>query len=69
MQSLELENVIGGGDWSDNRLIPDAIRSIKSKKQLVVKSPNSTRPWLHVFEVLFGYMLLALKLKKRKTKI
>ncbi len=59
-------NVIGGGDWSDNRLIPDAIRSIKSKKQLIVKSPNSTRPWLHVFEVLFGYMLLALKLKENK---
>ena len=59
-------NVIGGGDWSENRLIPDCIRSIKNKKKLSIRFPNSTRPWQHVFEAVYGYMLLALKHKKQK---
>ena len=59
-------NVIGGGDWSENRLIPDCIRSIKNKKKLSIRFPNSTRPWQHVFEAVYGYMLLALKQKKQK---
>lgn len=52
-------NVIGGGDWSDNRIVPDAIRSIKENKTLKVRNPLSTRPWLHVLEPLNGYLLLA----------
>ncbi len=59
-------NVIGGGDWSDDRLIPDCIRSIENKNILKIRNPNSTRPWLHVFEVLSGYLLLSLYLKKNK---
>ena len=59
-------NVIGGGDWSENRLIPDCIKSIKNKKKLLIRFPNSTRPWQHVFEAIYGYMLLALKQKKMK---
>ena len=59
-------NVIGGGDWSEDRLIPDCIKSVLNKKKLIVRFPNSTRPWQHVLEVLYGYMCLALKQKKKK---
>ena len=52
-------NVIGGGDWSENRIIPDIIRSIKSKDALTVRNPKSTRPWQHVLECLHGYLSLA----------
>ncbi len=57
-------NVIGGGDWSKDRLIPDCIRSIYSRKKLLIRFPNSTRPWQYVLEPLYGYMLLAIKQKK-----
>tara|TARA_B100001248_G_scaffold262247_1_gene256953 strand:- start:398 stop:1489 length:1092 start_codon:yes stop_codon:yes gene_type:complete len=60
-------NVIGGGDWSEDRLIPDCIKSVLNKKKLIVRFPNSTRPWQHVLEVLYGYMCLALKQKKEKN--
>ena len=55
-------NVIGGGDWAPNRLIPDLLRSIDSGKKLFIRSPNSVRPWQHVLEPLSGYLLLAEKL-------
>jgi CDP-glucose 4,6-dehydratase len=60
-------NVIGGGDWSENRLIPDCIRSIDKKRKLLIRFPKSTRPWQHVFEAIYGYMLLAINQKKDKT--
>ena len=56
-------NVIGGGDWSEDRLVPDCMRSILKKKKLFIRFPNSTRPWQHVLEALCGYMTLALKQK------
>jgi len=59
-------NVIGGGDWSTNRLIPDCVRSISNNKKLMIRFPNSTRPWQHVLEALYGYMILALKQKTNK---
>ena len=59
ISSARSGNVIGGGDWSNNRIVPDAIRSIKNKKILQVRNPYSTRPWLHVLEPLNGYLLLA----------
>ena len=59
-------NVIGGGDWSKDRLIPDIIRSIKSKKVLLVRNPNATRPWQHVIEPISGYIQLAICLKNNK---
>ena len=59
-------NVIGGGDWSRNRLIPDIMRSIFDKKKLKLRSQNSTRPWQHVLDVLNGYLILASKLKSNK---
>ena len=61
-------NVIGGGDWADNRLIPDILRSFESGKTVVVRSPNATRPWQHVLEPLSGYLVLAQKLYSEKDK-
>lgn len=55
-------NVIGGGDWSEDRLIPDMVRAIAAKKPLVIRSPQATRPWQHVLEPLSGYLLLGQKL-------
>ncbi len=61
-------NVIGGGDWADNRLIPDILRSFESGKTVVVRSPNATRPWQHVLEPLSGYLVLAQKLYSEKDE-
>ena len=57
-------NVIGGGDWSDNRLIPDAIRAWRSNEILPIRNPQSTRPWQHVLDPLNGYITLAEHLHK-----
>jgi CDP-glucose 4,6-dehydratase len=51
-------NIVGGGDWSKNRIIPDAIKSWKNKKKLKLRSPIATRPWQHVLDALFSYLLL-----------
>ncbi len=59
-------NVIGGGDWSDNRLIPDCMKMWLKNKITIIRNPNSTRPWQHVLEALSGYMELALKLNQIK---
>lgn len=55
-------NVIGGGDWSHDRLIPDCVRAIRAGKPLEVRFPDATRPWQHVLECLNGYLLLGQKL-------
>ena len=55
-------NVIGGGDWSQDRLFPDLARAWSSKQQLKIRFPKATRPWQHVLEPLRGYLLLAEKL-------
>ena len=55
-------NVIGGGDWSEDRLLPDVFRSLIFGDDLVIRNPNSVRPWQHTLEPLSGYMLLAEKL-------
>lgn len=52
-------NVIGGGDWAADRLIPDAIRAWSNSQELVVRNPGHTRPWQHVLEPLLGYLILA----------
>ena len=52
-------NVIGGGDWSEDRILPDAIRAWAESRTLEVRSPGSTRPWQHVIEPLCGYLCLA----------
>ena len=60
--SVRAGNVIGGGDWAEDRLIPDFIRAIVAGKRLAIRSPNAIRPWQHVLEPLSGYLLLAEKL-------
>lgn len=55
-------NVIGGGDWAENRLIPDIFYAISKKELLNIRYPNATRPWQHVLEPLSGYLILAEKL-------
>ncbi|PVE05075.1 CDP-glucose 4,6-dehydratase [Limnohabitans sp. Rim28] len=55
-------NVIGGGDWSEDRLIPDLVRAMASQQSLEIRSPNASRPWQHVLESLSGYLLLGQKL-------
>jgi CDP-glucose 4,6-dehydratase len=60
--SARAGNVIGGGDWAQDRLIPDFIRALRNKKTLVIRSPNAIRPWQHVLEPLSGYIQLAEKL-------
>jgi len=55
-------NVIGGGDWAEDRLIPDAIRAFTKKSHLKIRNPQAIRPWQHVIEPLSGYMLLAERL-------
>lgn len=62
MATARAGNVIGGGDFSEIRLLPNAIRSIKEKKEFFITAPNSTRPWQHVMEALNGYFILAKKL-------
>tara|TARA_B100000795_G_C22771362_1_gene428027 strand:+ start:596 stop:1681 length:1086 start_codon:yes stop_codon:yes gene_type:complete len=56
-------NVIGGGDWSADRLVPDCIKSWSKRKKVFIRSPNSTRPWQHVLEAVNGYLTLAINLK------
>jgi CDP-glucose 4,6-dehydratase len=55
-------NIIGGGDWSENRLLPDIMRSIKNCNLLKIRNPQSTRPWLHILDSLCGYIKIAEKL-------
>ncbi|MBF0103090.1 MAG: CDP-glucose 4,6-dehydratase [Desulfobacterales bacterium] len=55
-------NVIGGGDWAIDRLIPDMIRAVKQNEKVKIRNPQATRPWQHVLEPLSGYLLLGQKL-------
>ena len=62
--SARAGNVIGGGDWAEDRLIPDIIRAFQNNKEVVIRNPKSTRPWQHVLEPLSGYLKLAEQLEK-----
>ncbi len=57
--SARAGNVIGGGDWAADRLVPDVLRSLSEGEEIVVRNPNAVRPWQHVLEPLAGYMRLA----------
>jgi len=59
-------NVIGGGDWAKDRVIPDVVRSWSAKSIPEIRHPNSTRPWQHVLEPLSGYLLLGVRLSKKE---
>lgn len=62
LASARAGNVIGGGDWAEDRLIPDTIRAIAKNQSVIIRYPNATRPWQHVLEPLSGYLILAEKL-------
>ncbi len=57
-------NVIGGGDWSKDRLIPDCVRSWSKNEKVIIRNPNATRPWQHVLDALYGYIILSINLSK-----
>ena len=59
--SARAGNVIGGGDWSKDRIIPDIVRALKAKEPIMVRSPHAVRPWQHVLEPLSGYLLCGMK--------
>lgn len=61
-------NVIGGGDWAKDRLIPDMIKATASKSALKIRNPKSTRPWQHVLEPLSGYLMLGWKMLENKKE-
>ena len=60
--SVRAGNVIGGGDWAKDRLVPDLMRALASGNTLMLRNPDSTRPWQYVLEPLYGYLLLAERL-------
>jgi CDP-glucose 4,6-dehydratase len=57
--SVRAGNVIGGGDWSSDRLVPDLVRSFRERQQAVIRNPDATRPWQFVLDALHGYLLAA----------
>jgi CDP-glucose 4,6-dehydratase len=62
MATARAGNVIGGGDWALDRLIPDILRALQHKQQVLIRNPHAIRPWQHVLEPLSGYLLLAERL-------
>lgn len=60
--SARAGNVIGGGDWAANRIVPDCIRSLQAGEPIVVRNPGAVRPWQHVLDALHGYLLLGARL-------
>jgi CDP-glucose 4,6-dehydratase len=62
ISSVRSGNVIGGGDWSEDRIIPDCVRAATENKPVKIRNPNAIRPWQHVLEPLSGYLLLAQKI-------
>ncbi|MEW6562283.1 MAG: CDP-glucose 4,6-dehydratase [Pseudomonadota bacterium] len=62
LASARAGNVIGGGDWAEDRLIPDILRAISEKRPVEIRNPNAIRPWQHVLEPLAGYLMLAERL-------
>lgn len=67
LASARAGNVIGGGDWAKDRLIPDCLQAILDEKPIIVRNPLSIRPWQHVLEPLSGYMLLAQTLYEQEN--
>jgi len=67
LASVRAGNVIGGGDWSKDRIVPDCIRALRAKEPIVIRSPQAIRPWQHVLEPLSGYLLLGTKLYRGET--
>jgi CDP-glucose 4,6-dehydratase len=61
-------NVIGGGDWGEDRLVPDCVRALSAGKEIVIRNPASIRPWQYVLEPLRGYLLLGAKMLENNER-
>jgi CDP-glucose 4,6-dehydratase len=68
LASARAGNVVGGGDWSEDRLVPDCLKALEQGKAIQIRNPHSIRPWQHVLEPLSGYLLLAEKLASQPEK-
>ena len=68
ISSARAGNVIGGGDWAKDRVIPDAVRAFSENKEVLLRNPHAIRPWQHVLDPLYGYLLLAAKQKDNPEK-
>jgi CDP-glucose 4,6-dehydratase len=68
LSSVRAGNVIGGGDWGEDRIIPDCVRALSQKNGIVVRNPQATRPWQYVLEPLSGYLLLGALMYEGGTK-
>jgi len=66
--SVRSGNVIGGGDWSENRILPDIARALIADEIILVRNPNSVRPWQHVLDPLHGYLMLGAKMEQEPVK-
>ena len=66
LASARAGNVIGGGDWSEDRLVPDIVRAIQAGQPMIIRNPEATRPWQHVLDPLSGYLLLGQRLLEGK---
>lgn len=66
--SARAGNVIGGGDWSDDRLIPDMVKAAAQNQTVQIRSPKAVRPWQHVLDSVYGYLLLGEKLLKEEKE-
>ena len=64
LSSARAGNIIGGGDWAEDRIVPDCIRALVKKKPIEIRNPHAIRPWQFVLDPLFGYLWLALKMKE-----
>jgi len=69
LASCRAGNVIGGGDWAKDRLIPDVVESISNGKSVTIRNPSAVRPWQHVLEPLSGYLLLGQKLLNEEVNL
>ncbi|MDO4993485.1 MAG: CDP-glucose 4,6-dehydratase [Bacteroidales bacterium] len=67
LASVRAGNVVGGGDWAKDRIVPDCIRALEAGQPINIRSPHSIRPWQHVLEPLSGYLLLAAKMWHEPT--
>ena len=68
LATVRAGNVIGGGDYSQDRLVPDIYKSAKKNKKIILRNPQAVRPWQHVLEPLSGYLMLAQKINDKKIK-
>ncbi len=68
LASVRAGNVIGGGDWAEDRIVPDCVRALQAGKDIAVRNPSACRPWQHVLEPLSGYLTLAAQLAAADSK-